>query len=188
MPTKLEAMILSSVAGKAFFATFQIFFYALRPVCVMKIEFTWIHYLNIVCQVIFDYFFISNFGWMSFYYLLASAFMAGSLHPIAGHFIAEHYVLDPPDRYSPDGTFFPETYSYYGPLNFFVYNAGLHNEHHDFPYIAWSKLKTVRKIAAEFYDPLPYHTSWIKVLWDFVTDDRVALWCRIQRLENKKDE
>ena len=40
MPTKLEAMILSSVAGKAFFATFQIFFYALRPVCVMKIEFT----------------------------------------------------------------------------------------------------------------------------------------------------
>jgi len=28
----------------------------------------------------------------------------------------------------------------------------------------------VKRIAAEFYDHLPYHTSWVKVIWDFIFD------------------
>ena len=43
-------------------------------------------------------------------------------------------------------------------------------EHHDFPYIPSTKLPEVKRIASEYYDNLPYHTSWVKVLWDFIFD------------------
>ena len=28
----------------------------------------------------------------------------------------------------------------------------------------------VRKMAPEFYDCLPSHTSWVRVIWDFIFD------------------
>ena len=101
-------------------------------------------------------------------YFLASSFLAGSLHPYAGHFIAEHYSLN--ENNTPRAklndkkgetyhrNFFLKTPilimdSYYGLLNYFTWNVGYHNEHHDFPYIAWTQLPELRKIAHEFYDP-----------------------------------
>lgn len=195
LPTKLEAMVLSSVAGKAFFATFQIFFYAIRPMCVMTLPFTSIHVLNIIAQVIFDYLLVKYAGWRSLQYLLLSAFLAGSWHPIAGHFLAEHYIMetkqqDIPTRKSAATSDFvvPETYSYYGPLNILVYNAGYHNEHHDFPYIPWTRLPELNRIAKDFYDPLPAHYSWSRVLIDFVLDKRVSLWNRVKRNKEEVDD
>lgn len=180
LPTPLEAIVLSNVAGKAFFATFQLFFYALRPVFLVQLKFTWIHFLNIAVQVLADRWIVKNWGWGALRYMVLSAFLSGSLHPIAGHFIAEHYVFEDVPKRSPDMNY-PETFSYYGPLNFFVYNAGYHNEHHDFPYIAWSKLPLLHDIANEFYKPLPKHDSWSKVIYDFVFDPKVTLWCRVKR-------
>lgn len=186
LPTPLEAAVLSNVAGKAFFATFQLLFYALRPVFLVKLDFTWLHALNFAVQIAVDVLVRRAWGWNALYYQFLSAFLAGSLHPIAGHFIAEHYVLEPPSKYDLHGTELPETYSYYGPLNFLVYNAGYHNEHHDFPYVPWTRLDALNKLAPEFYDPLPKHYSWIRVIWNFVLDPNVTLWCRVKRNDSKK--
>jgi sphingolipid delta-4 desaturase len=74
-----------------------------------------------------------------------------------------------------------ETYSYYGSLNKLCFNVGYHNEHHDFPNIAWSSLPKLHAIAKEDYNKLPSHKSWIKVIWDFITLSHMSLFDRIKR-------
>jgi sphingolipid delta-4 desaturase len=122
-------------------------------------------------------------------YFIMSSFWAGSLHPLAGHFIAEHYVWDNLQQ---------ETYSYYGWLNVFAYNAstidsavrdaepgipqvGYHNEHHDFPSVPWTRLPALRALAPEFYDALPSHPSWPMVIINFIRDKNVGLFSRVKR-------
>ena len=95
-------------------STFQIFFYALRPGFVRSQRLTMWHYTNILAQLVFDVILVRTFGIRPFIYLLMSSFFAGSLHPCAGHFIAEHYLWDGLAQ---------ETYSYYGPLNILAYNV-----------------------------------------------------------------
>jgi sphingolipid delta-4 desaturase len=184
LPTAFEAIFLDSVAGKAFFATFQILFYALRPMFVYSLPMTKIHLFNVVVQLAFDYALVQFAGGRALGYLIMSSFLAGSLHPCAGHFIAEHYVFEKPnkDASNPANAIpLPETYSYYGALNFFTYNVGLHNEHHDFPAIPWSRLPALNRIANDFYKDLPQHKSWVYVLWQFIWDKDISLWCRIKR-------
>lgn len=185
LPTAIEAFFLDTVLGKAFFCTFQIFFYALRPMIVYRIPITGMHIFNIAAQVVFDYAMVRFAGINALLYLLLSSFLAGSLHPLAGHFIAEHYVFG--SRQVMKNTTIaikvpiPETFSYYGPLNIFAYNVGYHNEHHDFPAIPWTRLPQLHAIAKEFYDELPHHESWTLVLWQFILDPEVGLWCRVKR-------
>ncbi|KAK9448385.1 fatty acid desaturase-domain-containing protein [Limtongia smithiae] len=183
LPTTLEALVLRNVAGKAFFATFQIFFYAIRPMCVMRMPFTSVHLLNVIAQLMVDFLMVKFWGWYALSYFIMSSFLAGSLHPCAGHFIAEHYVLDAKNTMVGSGIPPPETYSYYGILNLVTYNVGLHNEHHDFPFVPWTRLPLLTQIASEFYAPLPYHDSWTRVIWDFVLDEKVSLWSRVKRGE-----
>ena len=186
LPTALEAVFLDSLLGKAFFCTFQILFYALRPVFVYKVPFTSIHFINIAAQVLFDIILVRYTSLHSLYYLILSSFLAGSLHPCAGHFIAEHYVFTPPPASAKDpltNTEIPETFSYYGILNYLTYNVGLHNEHHDFPAVPWSRLWEVNRVANEFYKDLPRHKSWVGVIWSFVMDEKVGMTCRVKRKE-----
>ncbi|KAJ6108064.1 Sphingolipid delta4-desaturase N-terminal [Penicillium sp. IBT 18751x] len=207
LPTALEAFFLNSLLGKTFFCTFQILFYAVRPMFIYSPPFTLIHLLNLVVQLSFDYAFVRFAGsWQPIYYLIASSFLAGSLHPCAGHFIAEHYFFSnvknggtesltelknlktkpaskteaphPLADLAP-----PETYSYYGPLNILTYNVGLHNEHHDFPAIPWTRLHKLHSIASEFYGPLPCHRSWVWVIYTFILDSNVGPWCRVKRAQ-----
>jgi sphingolipid 4-desaturase/C4-monooxygenase len=190
LPTALEAWFLDSVAGKAFFCSFQILFYAIRPMMVYKLPLTWIHALNIVFQLAFDYAIVQTMGGKAMAYFILSSFLAGSLHPCAGHFIAEHYVFSQtPASQKPSnvsGALAPaptETYSYYGSLNLLTYNVGLHNEHHDFPAIPWTRLWKLNQIANEFYCDLPCHYSWVGVMLQFITDKQVGLWARVKRKE-----
>jgi len=187
LPTALEAVFLDSILGKAFFCTFQILFYALRPMMVYKIPITRIHLFNIAAQVLFDFLLVKFAGGKALGYLIFSSFLAGSLHPCAGHFIAEHYVFEkqPETARSPNTQLapVPETFSYYGPLNMLTYNVGLHNEHHDFPAVPWTRLPALHDMAKEFYADLPKHTSWTWVIWQFIWDNEVGMSCRVKRKE-----
>ena len=149
----------------------QLFFYALRPMLVRPKPMGKWEAINLVAQLSFDIAFIKFAGARAFLYLLASVFLGGGLHPIAGHFISEHYVFHPGQ----------ETYSYYGPLNRFVYNVGYHNEHHDFPKVAGNNLHKVRAIAPEYYNSLHYHTSWTKVIATYIMDPNMGPFSRTMR-------
>ncbi|KAL8797331.1 MAG: hypothetical protein Q9195_000485 [Heterodermia aff. obscurata] len=184
LPTSFEAYFLDSVLGKAFFCTFQILFYAIRPMMVYQLPMTQIHLFNITAQLAFDYLIVQYAGASSLAYLIMSSFLAGSLHPCAGHFIAEHYVFEKPTKVTEnpsDVIPVPETFSYYGPLNILTYNVGLHNEHHDFPAVPWTRLPVLHEIAREFYADLPHHKSWTWVIWQFIWDREVGMWCRVKR-------
>lgn len=171
LPTKLEAILFSSPIGKFFFVVFQPLFYCFRPVMVLPKPMTRLEVLNWTIQIVFDAIIYYNFGAKALAYLLLGTLLGLGLHPIAGHFIAEHYVFV-------KGF---ETYSYYGPLNLITFNVGYHNEHHDFPNIPGYRLPELKKIAPEFYDNLPCHHSWIKVLYDFIVCPEMGPYSRIKR-------
>ncbi|KAJ3330433.1 Sphingolipid delta(4)-desaturase DES1 [Kappamyces sp. JEL0680] len=114
---------------------------------------------------------IHYWGPNPFYYFCTCLFLSGSLHPMAGHFLAEHYVFV--EGY--------ETYSYYGPLNLLAYNVGYHNEHHDFPRIPGSRLPLVKKIASEFYDDLPQVASWPGTIANFILFPHMSPFSRVRR-------
>ena len=42
-------------------------------------------------------------------------------------------------------------------------------------------ISEVRKIAPEYYNTLPYHTSWSKVIYDFITDPAIGPYARVKR-------
>lgn len=175
LPTKFELILFSNVLGKAFFCTFQILFYALRPMFIKSQPLRLITLANIAIILSIDYAIAKSWGINAFYYLLMSSFMAGSLHPCAAHFIAEHYVFE-------EGLEdMQETWSYYGPLNYFTWNVGYHQEHHDFPNIAWSRLPALHGIAKDTYGKLPSHKSWPMVTIRFIFDERVGLFARVKR-------
>ncbi|CAE7426342.1 unnamed protein product [Symbiodinium pilosum] len=181
VPTALEGYLITKSSmnyvdhtlRKAVFMFLQIFAYALRPIFIkpdlVPID-GWVIGNFVVCAT-FDYLILVTMGWHGVLYLLLSTFFAGSIHPTAGHFIAEHYVMEGE----------VETYSYYGPLNYLAYNVGYHNEHHDFPNIAWSSLPTVRKLAPEYYDSLPQCPSWPGAILRYIFDDSISPFSRVKR-------
>lgn len=180
LPTELEAKLFSSIPGKLFFMFNQTWFYAFRPVFIKAQPFTSWHALNVAVQVVFIYSIVQLWGVGPIWYFLASAHFAGSWHPLASHFIAEHYVFVGE----------AETASYYGILNYLTWNVGYHNEHHDFPNVPWTRLPSLKKVGAKYYDKVPYHKSWVGALWTFLMDPEVTMYNRVKRdlVESKKDE
>jgi len=176
IPSRFEGLIFRNAITKAIWIFFQPVFYITRPLFVSPKK------PNFNDAVCWSACFISSclighfFGAKAVVYLFISGFFGSGLHPVAGHFIAEHYVFS-------EGQ---ETYSYYGILNKVAFNVGYHNEHHDFPRIPGSKLPLVKKIAAKYYDNLEHHDSWVKVMWDYITDPTMGPYCRIVRDARKR--
>lgn len=171
VPTSLEARLVRGRLAKLIWLSFQIVAYALRPILVRPTRIRTDMVGNWLAQMCFDVLFWKLYGPDPLKFLLLCVVLAGGLHPCAGHFVAEHYV------FSSDAQ---ETYSYYGPLNMVAWNVGYHNEHHDFPYVAWSKLPRVKEAAPEFY-ALHTHSSWCRVLYDYILRDDMGPYSRVKR-------
>ncbi|XP_061381579.1 sphingolipid delta(4)-desaturase DES1 isoform X3 [Danaus plexippus] len=171
LPTLLEAKLFCTTGGKLLWVLLQPFFYSLRPLVVRPKPPTPLELVNLIIQLFFDAVVVKVFGFKVLGYLLIGSLLSMGMHPVAGHFISEHYMFR-------KGF---ETYSYYGPLNWITFNVGYHNEHHDFPAVPGSRLPEVKRIASEFYDDLPQHHSWSAVLYDFIMDPDIGPYARIKR-------
>ncbi|RWS07334.1 sphingolipid delta(4)-desaturase DES1-like protein [Dinothrombium tinctorium] len=188
LPTEFETKVFTTTFTKLIFVILQPLFYTLRPLFRRYKPPTAMDMLNIVVQLLFNILVGTIFGWHVVVYLFFSTLIALGLHPLTGHFISEHYIMheDEPRVKNPNleqipDSLVPQTYSYYGPLNLITFNVGYHVEHHDFPSIPASKLPMLKRMAPEFYDNLHYHTSWVKVLYQYVTDPRAGPYARSKR-------
>ncbi|KAL5985236.1 hypothetical protein ACLOJK_036474 [Asimina triloba] len=183
IPSHAEARLIKNVITKSIWVIFQLFFYALRPLFLNpKPPGLW-EFTNLVIQLTLDAAMVYFYGWKSLGYLILSTFVGGGMHPMAAHFISEHYIFHPDQ----------ETYSYYGPLNLMTWGVGYHNEHHDFPRIPGSRLHKVKAIAPEFYKDFMFYKSWSQVIFMYIMDCSVGPFSRMKRMvwnsnKTKKDE
>ncbi|HTM44023.1 MAG TPA: fatty acid desaturase [Polyangiaceae bacterium] len=171
LPTALEGKMLRSRPTKALWMSLQSLFYAFRPLVVAPKKPDGWEVANFIVQFLFNALIIYFWGWKAFLYLPIGSLIVMGLHPVAGHYISEHYVFKPGQ----------ETYSYYGPLNRVTFNVGYHNEHHDFPYIPGSRLAKLRRMAPEYYDSLHSYNSWSAVIWRYIMDDHIGGFSRVKR-------
>ena len=171
LPSRLEGKLFRGRAGRLLWLCCQSLTYVLRPLFVKPLPLSRAILIGSVVQYSFDACILVALGWKALLYLLAGSVMGGALHPVSGHFISEHFEVVPGQA----------TYSYYGPLNWITYNVGFHIEHHDFPRIPCTRLPELRKIAPEWYD-MPSYSSWTRVIFDFVWNDKMSLFARATRV------
>ena len=185
IPTRLEGALFVGAPLKVLWVLLQPAFYALRPVLVFPKPPTLWEGFNLAAQVAFDLLVVRVGGTRGLAYIVLGTLLGMGLHPMAGHFIAEHYTfLKSASNMVPgrEGDTAPqETFSYYGPLNWLSFNVGYHNEHHDFPFIPGSRLPRLREIAPEFYDYLPHHSSWVQVIASYIANPGVGPLARVKR-------
>ncbi|MEQ9466228.1 MAG: fatty acid desaturase [Ekhidna sp.] len=171
LAVKWEARVFRGPIGKFIWLIIQIPVYAIRPIFVHPMVPDKWQIINALFQIsaMVGFYFLA--GWAGLLYLALSTALATGLHPISGHFVAEHFIYK-------EGQ---ETYSYYGWWNKLIWNVGYHNEHHDFPTIPGSKLPELKKIAGKHYDNLYSHQSYAKVIWRFLFDNKISLFSRVKR-------
>jgi len=180
VPVVYEGLIITNSLKKVVWVILQPLLYVIRPLFTKPKQPGFWEAVNWGVVFLVDIIIFYTFGFKSLMYFLASSLL-GACHAVGGHFIAEHYVFLKGQ----------ETYSYYGPLNWVTFNVGYHNEHHDFPRVPGSRLPQLRALAPEYYDTLPCHSSWLKVIYDFIVDGSVGPFSRVVRhkkVENVKDE
>jgi len=174
LPTEIEGRLLSGshrAPLKLLWVMGQGFAYALRPLFVHPKRPSAAEIGNLALQLVFNALIWHFWGGRALAYLPISSLIVMGLHPVAGHYISEHYLFRAGQ----------ETYSYYGPLNRLTFNVGYHNEHHDFPYIPGSRLAELRATAPEFYDCLYSHSSWTRTLWLYISRPELGGYSRVKR-------
>ncbi len=105
---------------------------------------------------------VAFFGPRALAFIVLSSLFGFGPHPLGARRLAEHLTLR---RGQP-------TLSYYGPGNLISFGVGHHVEHHDFPFIPWSRLPALRALAHEHYDPLARVESWTGLLLAHFFDPR----------------
>jgi len=181
LPTIWEGGLFQSKIGKLLFLALQPLTYTIRPITTQPLPPTVYELSQWVVQMTVNAFVVYYWGWQALAYFMLSAFLGGSLHPMAGHFIAEHYAWEK----DPATGGYYETYSYYGIGNLLGWNVGAHREHHDLSRIPYTRLDALRKMAPEFYDDRASHSSWIYLMYRFVMDPEMSPFSRTLRKAKK---
>lgn len=174
MPYRWEARLINnSTFGKAIWLLFYPVFQAIRPARLKEIQLfdAWT-IVNLLVQVVFTAGIVWLFGFKALLYLTASLFFSVGLHPLGARWIQEHFLTHGDHQ---------ETKSYYGRLNVPNLNVGFHNEHHDFPSVPWNKLPEIKRLAGQHYDSLGYHTSYTKLLLEFLFNKELSIYSRTAR-------
>lgn len=170
IPSHFEGYMFYNTFTKLIWVLLQPLFYSIRPLFMNPKPMEPLEVVNTIWTLSWNYFIYNFLGGWALVYLLAGTLLGMGLHPMAGHFISEHYTFIKGQ----------ETYSYYGPLNILAWNVGYHNEHHDFPYVSWSRLPKVKEIAPEYYE-MPSYSSWSGVIYKYITDPEIGPYSRIKR-------
>jgi len=183
LPTPFEGKFFTTIPRKIFFILFQPFFYSIRPMYLYPGDISMIELVQYAFQITFDLIIFKYWGVKPLIYLFGSLVLGSGAHPLAGHFVAEHYVWS--DKKDRNGKEY-ETYSYYGPLNYLTFFVGYHNEHHDFPQIPGRRLYKLHQIAPEFYVEVKdtAHKSWVACMIRFVFDPTINPFSRVIRNKN----
>ena len=176
LPRRWEARLVGhSALGKALWLLFYPFFQAARPFGMTEIKvmdpYTW---TNILVQIAVNVAAYAAWGPKAVAYFAMSFFFSIGLHPLGARWIQRHYLTEDGEQ---------ETFSYYGFLNRLTFNVGYHNEHHDFPSVAWNRLPEIKTAAPEFYQELKSYQSWTRLLFQFLFDREISLYSRMVREE-----
>ena len=146
IPVRAEGVFFKNSFLKLIWVFLNPIFYSLRPFQINPKQLTQKEVHNTLIQLCFNAWLYHVWGIKPLIYLIAGTVLAMGIHPLAGHFISEHYMYT-------DGF---ETYSYYGSLNRLTFNVGYHMEHHDFPNIPGSKLPLVSYFIKVLKIPIRY--------------------------------
>ncbi len=171
LPHRLEAQCIGNRGPlKALWWAGYFFVYIVRGATFARFP-NRLELLNLGLMVGVDAALLRWLGPTALLYLTLSLVIAHGLHPVAAHFLHEHYVFATGQ----------ETYSYYGPLNRVTFNVGYHVEHHDFMNVPGWRLPELHALARPYYARLASHRSWTGVLWRFITDPEMGFASRIVR-------
>jgi len=176
-PSEIEMALAQSAMGKFIWLFLMPATYSLRPMIMFPVSPQPSQVFNGVTSLLSWVILIYLTGnWHFPFFLITCCALGLSIHPTgAAHVLAEHYNL-----YFPVKEHY-QTYCYYGPLNYVLFNLGYHAQHHDFPNIPGFWLPKVREIASEFYDDIPVHSSMPKLMFEFIFNPNCGLSVRLDR-------
>lgn len=169
LPTEWEIKTFNTPLLKIVFVFCHPLFYAFRPLFTKPKALTAWEGINWIVVICFDIWVYTYLGPWALAYLFGCTWFSMGFHPAGAHTIAEHYEFVKGQ----------ESYNYKGIWNFFNINLGYHIEHHDFPAIPCWNLHKVAEIAPEYYDCIPYHTSYLAVIWNYIFDKNIGAFSRI---------
>jgi sphingolipid 4-desaturase/C4-monooxygenase len=117
--------------------------------------------------------------WCFLYFRLAAGFSLGAFgHPYAGFWLMQHAAT------SRNG--FQPTLSYAGSRLWHWLNLGelYHVEHHDFPWVPFTKIGAVRQIAPEYYRCLYVVPSVWRLIWGWMSHTDGSPWMDVAGVLN----
>jgi len=159
-PTRHEARVVKSGVAKLVSFTLGRFYFKSRP--ANHVAFDRFMAINWIACIAYGIVVLWLGGPKAFCFGLVAGLAAFGPHTTGARRLSEHLTAR---RGQP-------TNSYYGILNRISFDVGYHVEHHDFPNIPWRRMRALKKMAPEFYNPLYAVRSWTWLVVSYFVDSR----------------